>query len=225
MPSIQEQVKAALSANRISTYEQAKGITKAGIVPPLPLEKAMELYAWNAQISAAFMHPLHICEVVVRNGVANAIEAVYGPSWPWSVGFLQSLPNPSRGYSMHQDLQLARNGQTTAGKVIPELKFAFWQRMFTSRNDSRLWSQHLRTHFPYFPANMVTNDCRDWMFKSLENIRTLRNRIAHHEPIFARNLNDDFSVVHSVIARRCAATAKWMDGHQQVASLLAKPPL
>lgn len=224
MSSMQELVKAALSANRISTYEQAKGIQKLGVVTPLPLDKALELYAWNAQISAAFMHPLHICEVVVRNGVANAIETVYGENWPWSAGFLQSLPNPSRGYNMRQDLLAASQGQTTAGKVIPELKFAFWQRMFTSRNDSRLWTPYLRTNFPNFPANMETNDCRDWMFKTLDNIRTLRNRIAHHEPIFARNLNDDFSDVSTLIAHRCTETAKWMNEHQQVSTLLAKPP-
>jgi hypothetical protein len=116
MPSIQEQVKAALSANRLGTYEQAKGVTKAGIIPPLPLEKALELYAWNAQISAAFMHPLHICEVVVRNGVASAIETVYGSNWPWSPGFLQSLPDPLCYYSMRKDLLAASRGQTTAGK-------------------------------------------------------------------------------------------------------------
>ena len=83
MSSTLDSVKTALSANRISTYEQVKGITKAGLAPPLSLERALELYAWNAQVSAAFLHPLHICEVVVRNGVSNVIEAVYGPTWPW----------------------------------------------------------------------------------------------------------------------------------------------
>lgn len=224
MPSIQELVKVALSANRIGTYEQAKGITKAGIVLPLPLDQALDLYAWNAQISAAFMHPLHICEVVVRNGVANAIEAVYGPNWPWSQGFLQSLPNSPKN-NLQRELQSARNGQTSAGKVIPELKFSFWQKMFTSRHDQRLWLPHLRNNFPNFPASMADKDCRDWMFKSLGNIRALRNRIAHHEPIFARNLSDDYTVITEVIAHRCNETANWMNGHQQVSSLLAKPPL
>lgn len=88
MSSTKDSIKTALSANRISTYEQAKGVTKAGLVRPLSLDKALELYAWNAQVSAAFLHPLHICEVVVRNGVANAIEAVYGPNWPWSAAFI-----------------------------------------------------------------------------------------------------------------------------------------
>lgn len=225
MPSIQDAVKDALSANRMGTYEQAKGVTRAGLTRPLPLDKALELYAWNAQISAAFMHPLHICEVVVRNGVSNAIEAVYGSHWPWSSGFVRSLPNSAGGYSMPKDLLSARNRQTTTGKVIPELKFAFWQSMFTSRNDSRLWIPHLSQCFPHFPAEKSIGDCRSWLFNSLESIRGLRNRIAHHEPIFARNLAKDFDVISEVIACRCPQTAQWMKAHQQVSPLLGKPPI
>jgi len=225
MSSTKDSVKIALSANRISTYEQAKGVTKAGLVLPLSLDKALELYAWNAQVSAAFLHPLHICEVVVRNGVANTIEAVYGPNWPWSAAFIRSLPNPASGYSMRRDLISGRNGETTVGKVIPELKFAFWQRMFTGRNDLRLWTPLLRQCFPHFPTSMDTAACRTWMFNALDSVRALRNRIAHHEPIFARNLIDDFDVVSALITRRCPDTAVWMKEHQQVSALLAKPPI
>lgn len=225
MSSTKDSVKIALSENRVSTYEQVKGVTKAGLTPPLSLERALELYAWNAQVSAAFLHPLHICEVVVRNGVANAIEVVYGQAWPWSAAFVRSLPNPPRGYSMRRDLLSARSGQTTVGKVIPELKFVFWQRMFTSRNDPRLWGPYLRQHFPHFPAAMDPAACRTWMFDALDSVRALRNRIAHHEPIFARNLVDDFDVVSTLIARRCPDTAGWMKEHQQVSVLLDKPPI
>lgn len=223
MSSMLDFVKEALSANRISTYEQARGLALPGLVLPLPLDKALALYAWNAQISAAFMHPLHICEVVVRNGVANTIEAVYGPQWPWSPGFLQSLPDSS-GYNLRRDLQAARDGQLSAGKVIPELKFAFWQMMFTSRHDSRLWQPHFGQHFPNFPAAMSIADRRRWMFSSLEKIRGLRNRIAHHEPIFARNLADDFKLISALIGCRSPQTATWMTDHQQVSLLLATPP-
>lgn len=225
MSSTLDSVKTALSVNRISTYEQVKGITKAGLAPPLSLERALELYAWNAQVSAAFLHPLHICEVVVRNGVSNVIEAVYGPTWPWSAAFVRSLPNPSGGYSMRNDLLSARCNEKTVGKVIPELKFAFWQRMFTSRNDLRLWVPYLHQYFPYFPVGMDAAACRSWMFNALDKVRALRNRIAHHEPIFARNLVDDFDVVSTLIARRCPDTAAWMNTHQQVTALLANSPI
>lgn len=225
MQSTEELVKAALSANRLATYEQAKGITIPGLQRPLPLCQALELYAWNAQIAAAFMHPLHICEVVVRNGVSDALEAVYGANWPWSPGFLRSLPNPRVGYSMHKDLIAATRGNPTTGKVIPELKFVFWQKMFTSRYDARLWGPHLSRVFPKLPAGQPATGSRTALFVALEKIRALRNRIAHHEPIYARNLTEDFATIHDLIVWRSPETARWMNQHQEVTALLGKYPI
>lgn len=116
-------VKKALSSARMGTYETAAGSADTA--------EALELYAWNAQVSAALLAPLHVCEVVIRNAVAEAIEVQYGANWPWSTGFERSLPDPKFGYSPRKDLQSARRSATTVGKVIPELKFVFWQKMFT----------------------------------------------------------------------------------------------
>jgi len=45
---------------------------------------ALALYEWNAQISGAFMAPLHICEVVIRNAVSDALTDVRNTrSRPW----------------------------------------------------------------------------------------------------------------------------------------------
>jgi len=47
----------------------------------------------------------------------------------------RSLPNPTRSFSPKKDLINACLNQRTTGKVIPELKFAFWQNIFTNRHD------------------------------------------------------------------------------------------
>ena len=62
--------------------------------------KALALYDWNARVSAAFLHPLHIFEVMLRNGVAAAIEADHGPDWHVAPRFLGSLPNVHRRMGM-----------------------------------------------------------------------------------------------------------------------------
>ena len=56
-----------ISAPRFATYLQA---TQGHV------EQALQLYAWNMEVSAAFMAPLHLCEVAIRNAAADAIEAV-----------------------------------------------------------------------------------------------------------------------------------------------------
>lgn len=130
---IAETVKCALSPARMATYEAIA--SAAGH----DTHAALRLYAWNAHICGALLPPLHICEVVMRNAVADAFEAIHGAEWPWNPGFERSLPRqPGPGYNTLSDLQTVRDKARTTGQVIAELKFAFWEKTFTSRHDSRV---------------------------------------------------------------------------------------
>ncbi|GKQ49139.1 hypothetical protein [Pseudomonas syringae] len=127
-------IRLSISSARISTYENAALAVGRG------LDEAVTLYAWNALVSGAFLTPLHLCEVIVRNGVADAIASVYGPRWPWSPGFEQSLPDVTGPtFKPKQELARARQKCATTGAVIAELKFVFWEKMFTKRFEGRLW--------------------------------------------------------------------------------------
>ena len=211
-------VRAALSPARMGTYEVAAGLQGDDDL------SALILYAWNAQVSGALLSPLHICEVVVRNAVADALEAIYGASWPWSPTFERSLPDPLQGYSPRRDLQSARRAAPTAGKVIPELKFVFWQKMFTSRYDTRVWDHHLRRVMPNLDPVKTIPELRKDIYSDLEKVRLLRNRIAHHEPIFTRALGEDYQIIHALIGRRCAVTAGWLHSNQTATAIIAAKP-
>ena len=213
-----QSIKNTLSAARLGTYEKATGVSASDD------PSALALYAWNAQVSGALMTPLHLCEVVIRNAVADAIEFRYGERWPWSPGFEQSLPNPEKGYSPRKDLIAARRGVITTSKVIPQLKFVFWQKMFTQRHDSRLWEAHLTRVFPNLDPAAPVAQMRLELFETLGNLRDLRNRIAHHEPVFARRLSHEFHEIVRLIELRCRLTAAWMVANQQASSHLANRP-
>ncbi len=219
MPS--NHIKSTLSAARLGTYE-----TLAGGPPGLEqTEKALSLYMWNAQISSAFLVPLHICEVVIRNAISDVLATVYGPEWPWSPGFERSLPKPTKGYRPTDDLINARRNQPTTSKVIPELKFVFWQMMLTGRFDKRLWNNYLVASFPN--ASYRTSNCsqlRQKLYAELDVIRKLRNRIAHHEPIVSRMLHDDFIIIKNLVSSRCTFTAEWMVNNQTLLPLLTYKP-
>lgn len=217
MPS--SNIKRSLSDSRLSTYEN---VTFNGV--SLNTEQALKLYAWNAQISAAFFAPLHLCEVVIRNAVSEAIERKYGENWPWSSAFERSLPNPSNGYSPKRDLINARTGQTTTGKVIPELKFVFWEKLLTRRFDDRLWTPYLHVVFPHHDASLDTPTMRNKLRVLLEKVRGLRNRIAHHEPIISRDLELDFKNIDLLINYRCTDTAHWTYKNQLVTPLMELKP-
>lgn len=127
-----------LSAPRFATYLAEKASNK---------EAALELYRWNMELSAAFFVPLQICEVSVRNSIVTAIERTYGPNWPWEKGFEISLRNPVIGYSPRRDL-LGLSRLPTSGKIVAELKFVFWERMFTKSHDAVIWNKQFKTVFP-----------------------------------------------------------------------------
>jgi hypothetical protein len=203
-------VRISLSLPRVQTYERA--VVVVGDVSPA----ALVLYQWNAQISGAFMAPLHICEVVIRNSVSDVLTTTYGVRWPWSPVFEASLPSPPSGYNPRSDLQTNRTRHTTTGKVIPELKFVFWQKMFTSRYDGRLWNDHLRTVLPNLDGTKTVGQLREEIYRNLEHVRVFRNRIAHHEPIFKRALANDLDIIKSLIRFRCKLTADWMMQSQRV---------
>jgi hypothetical protein len=203
------------SAPRFATYLRATGADK---------QRALALYRWNMETSAALMVPLQICEIAIRNAAVEAIEAVHGADWPWSHGFRRSLPNPARGHSPQRELITVASAHTTPGKVVAELKFIFWQKMFTARHDQRIWAQQLRTVLPFLPVEQSISQLRQSLHDDLDKVRDLRNRVAHHEPIFGRALSAEYQRMRSVVRSRCETTATWVDRIQTVTRQIAFRP-
>lgn len=209
-------ITATISPTRLATYIAAATTRK---IDPF------HLYAWNAQVAASFLQSLQICEIAVRNGIAGVIERRYGPNWPWDLNFERNLPSAGR-FNPKQELIRARNlmqfGYT--GKVIAELKLAFCCHMLTSRHDRRLWNAFLRAEFPHAPAHKSVADCRQELHDALERLRHLRNRIAHHEPIFAKPLQQHHHELKQLIAWRCRDTLAWhLQWETLTRDLAAKP--
>jgi hypothetical protein len=206
-----------ISAPRFATYLQAADNDR---------DPALALYEWNLTVSAAFIVPLQVCEVAVRNGVVEVLEKVHGANWPWSNGFLRSLPRPKRptDYNPANDLHSVAARMPTTGKVVTELKFAFWEKLFTAGQDNRLWTPHFKAAFPDAPATITIPVARTTAYKDLRAIRHLRNRIARHGPIFTRNIADEYKRLHDMIGWRSQVAAAWMDKKQGVTALIPLKP-
>ena len=208
-----------LSPARFATYEAAAAAVG------LPPEAAVKLYAWNARTSGALLIPLHVCEIAIRNAVAQALKLVYGNHWPWDRNFENSLPvSKGAGYQQRQDLINTRSRFRTTDRVVVELKFVFWEKMLTSRHDSRIWETHLFSLFPNLDKSTVVSAHRLRLAQDLEAVRSLRNRIAHHEPIFKRNLATDFIRIYNLVQARCEVSAGWMMSQQSVLSAIREKP-
>lgn len=214
-------IATCLSATRIGRYTSAcrpaKGEDRT--------VAALRLYRWNVEISAALMVPIHMCEVAIRNAVSDAITSTHGTRWPWNGAFVRVLPARANvAYSPRQDLTTKASRYATTGKVIPELRFAFWESMFTSRHDGQIWNSQLLRVLPNLNPGTPAAQLRNSIRSDLGQIRTLRNRIAHHEPIFARQIADDLSKMRRLIGYRSTEMRGWLDAVEGVTALIAAKP-
>lgn len=208
-------IAGVLSQARLTSY---LGATKND------LTDALRLYGWNAQLSAALMVPAHFTEVVARNAVDEALMIEFGPRWPWERAFELSLPDPKKGYNPRRDLIISRAKMPTTGKVIAELKFAFWCHMFTKRHDARLWDMHIFSLFPG-SSEVTAATLRLRIYNDLEVIRRVRNRMAHHEPIHAYDVADALLKMHEIVAARSSETASWLGTIDHSGTVLANRPI
>jgi hypothetical protein len=126
---------------------------------------------------------------------------------------------------MKNELLSARHKKPTTGKVIAELKFVFWEKMLTTRFDERIWNAHLFSVLPNLNPGWDIPTARNKIYDDLAHLRVLRNRIAHHEPIFNRTLTVDFQKIKEIITFRCHQTAGWMVQNQQAQAFFANKPL
>lgn len=207
-----EKIKRTLSLARLSTYENSSNT----------LPEALQLYQWNSNVSGAFLPCLHICEVSIRNSVSEVLLKVHGNQWAWEPGFMHSL-------SYKPKLNLEKVGKKfkknkNINKVIPELDFVFWQSMFTARNDSNLWLPHFNNTFVYADSNIGVDVLRAEIYDDLDKIRKFRNRIAHHEPIFQRDLLAIYQSIVRLVGYRCCNTSQWLENNEIVLDLINNKP-
>lgn len=211
-----ENIEKTLSTSRFSTYKKAI-LTKHGYDCPI---SALTLYEWNAELSSHFFFPLHIYEVVLRNAISDAIALRYGETWYNNEIFTNSLKKLDKKTLSDA---VEKDG-SSVGKVLPEIKFYWFENMLTKRHDGRIWEEHINIIFPSAPTTLDHKQIREKLKDSCYVIRKFRNRCGHHEPIFNnQRLQEIYPMLAETIKWRCNDTYKWLNEKEKVTSLLSAP--
>lgn len=188
-----DELETALSPERPGTYLDATGGDR---------ERAIRLHAWNTAVSAAFYGPLQGLEVALRNAMHRRLAERYGPAWYDHPG--AGLDRGAVGRTAGAGSELARDGHgDDPARIVATLSFGFWVSLLgpggrteaghKANYEMTLWRPALRGAF----AHRATLTRRQ-PHRPLNALRILRNRIAHHEPIFARDLTADHERVLEV---------------------------
>jgi hypothetical protein len=182
-------------------------------------EVAMQLYVMNSAVSAAFLVDIHYVEVMLRNKFASQLTEKFGLEWFKNPEFLKLINQRSKNILEKAQRSAQKHWVMGAplptGKVIAELAFGFWCGLTDRSLEHTLWVSCLhKTFFPQkTPKRSVFN-------LALEQLRQLRNRIAHHEPIFHRNLNNDHDGLFKIGRLLCTDTANFVEQNSTVRQTL-----
>jgi hypothetical protein len=116
-------------------------------------------------------------EIALRNKIDQAITLKCGAGWLENDEVL--MDSYQRGCVLDARRSLMREQKTaTHGQMISELNLGFWSSLF-GKHSNHLWGQILR---PIFNVGGLQ---RSTIAERLRNLRRLRNRVAHYEPILA----------------------------------------
>lgn len=164
----------SLSSARLDRYRSMQGD---------PLETAIN-YLWNMALCESLYTSLNMTEVALRNGLHRTLTRHFGtPTWYDRRGVLES----------YQEIQIKDAKKTisrygdpiTADRVVSQVNFGFWVTILSRTYDARLWSVHnsvtLKGVFMRIPRNRRQ---RQIVHQQYNEIRELRNRVMHHEPLF-----------------------------------------
>jgi hypothetical protein len=192
-------LRSSISRERLQRYESIA----AGDAP-----QALRLYMWNTALSESLYGPIQGLEVTLRNKIHERLTDPFGPRW---------YDDGRVGLQHTQQTQVlrAKNSLQHKGKpldppcLIAELNLGFWVGLFGGGYETHLWRPHLRKLFVHAPRPFLRKD----VHRVLNNIRELRNRVAHHEPILQRSLRQEHVLVLTTIGWLCTATTSWV-AHQ-----------
>ncbi len=178
-----EDYEKAFSPPRLNRYLAACGGSKV---------KALTLYRQNLKLCQKFYGILNIFEVVFRNAIDSHYKTYFGDN-DWILnqcadGCMLSTA-PQKNDVLRTYYELNRTNRYSNDRLVSSVTFGFWTYLF-NKLPYRGGGNTLLQIFP----NRTSGLAQRPIFNELQQIKSFRNRIAHHEAIcFNTDGNIDLS--------------------------------
>lgn len=210
-PVSYEALEMALSLERFGRYlDWASG----------DRSRAIELYTLNTLISESLYTPLQMLEVALRNRIHAVMTEAVNESWFHEPGLLLGEWQPEQLAKAIQDIE-ANKKEATPGRIVAALTFSFWTAMF-GKDYETLWQTTLHK----IGRKPDGKGLRRKDFSGpLAQIRSLRNRIAHHEPVIMWNLQKRYESMLEMTGWLSPAAAAWCQGHCRFLKVYPAEPI
>ena len=157
-------------------------------------QKALSLYRHNVRLCQKFYGILNIFEVVLRNAINMHYQRHFS-----DVDWIRHQCNP--GCMLERAPQrmeiertvamLERQGKYSNDRIVSSVTFGFWTYLF-NRIPFRQGGMNLLQIFP----NRTPGLAQRPIYNELQDIKSFRNRIAHHESI-CFNLSGEIGISYA----------------------------
>lgn len=170
-----------LSSPRLDAYKEKADDSEQIII---------DRYFWNLDICEALYPALHIFEVTLRNEMNSSISSLLKDD-NWLVN-TNAFLNTNERTCITRAINSLHKKDVTQDRLVSMLSLGFWNALFTRAyepsHNQVIWPALFKVkkadgssflqYCPKFKRN------RSHIFSCLRDIRVLRNRIAHHEPVW-----------------------------------------
>ncbi|WP_449256355.1 hypothetical protein [Bosea sp. (in: a-proteobacteria)] len=205
-------LRAGLSEDRFATYLTLARGNQA---------HAFDLYLYNARLAKAFLYPLSVAEITLRNAIDDLLVGQYGAAWHTAPG-LRAILTVESERSLDKAIERTRRAHPALprGQVVATLSFDFWSNLFRPEYDRPLWQRHLHAVLPHCPPGHTRPNVQ----ALVRDINRLRNRIAHHEPILKLDVSALHADIRNLIGYRCPAAAAWVRHYSTIGAVMRTRP-
>lgn len=174
-------------------------------------------YFHNLELSEAMYPSLQAFEVAYRNRLHDSLTMRYGtPFWFDNPDFAQSRLHAESVVSVRNGLR--RDGKShplSADHIVSRLSFGFWHGLLNRPFERSLWRPDgYELIGEVFPFASRRGRSRQVLWRNIEQIRIIRNRVMHYEPIWHRpRLNSDHLLILEMLG--------WISPEMQSAIMLS----
>lgn len=163
-----------LSSNRLERYGNEEDRDELD---------ALARYLWNVALCEALYPSLQSLEISLRNSIHNRLTATKGTAfWFNTTGLLREVEAKS---VLSATLGLERQGKIVQPeRIVAELNFGFWTGLLSRHYEASIIIPIIASAFPNLPRQCRT---RFIICQRFNQVKHLRNRVFHHEPIWHWN--------------------------------------
>lgn len=193
--------------------------------------EALEIYAYNMALAAAYLGPLHVLEVSTRNSLHAQLSRHTARADWWDSPKIHLVTRQQDAISDAEDKIDRRlrdrpsSPARTADDVVAALDFGFWCGLL-GKGDSRsgmpyereIWQPAAQRAFPGYRGQ------RGALWDLYDDVREFRNRISHHEPVHHLDVKKQTNKIFKLIDFVSRPVAEWTSRRSRLGNIASNPP-